>query len=130
MIRALSFALVALLAVTPTAAESVAIGKYHTKESAEKAYTSALNSAALHFDVTKTDKAQGIIQADKRSWTHEVYGKLFVTVSKDLDGGVIIEATFRRSAITKFKPLTDWAVDFGNELKHSLPDLTFEVAKQ
>lgn len=117
-----------MLAV-PAYSESVSTGKFHTKQSIETVYTVALNAVALHYDVTKADQGQGIIQADKRSWTHEVYGKVFVTVTKETDG-VVITATFRRSAVTKFEPITKWALAYGDDLKKSLPDLTVEVEKQ
>lgn len=124
--------LLLVLAVTISVsvrAESPVVGTYHTKESIEKTYLATLQAASLHFDIASSNQAQGTIQANKRSWSHEVYGKLFIIVSKDADG-VSIVATFKRVAVLKKGPLTGWATDFGDELKKTLPDLTCEVTKQ
>ncbi len=114
-----------------SAAQTVAIGKYRTKEPTEKAFLSNLRTIPLHeFTIKASDKEQGTIQAARidKSGRHE-FASLFVLVTKEGDG-VLIEATFTRNAgfMGGGKP-ADWATEYGEGLKAVLPDLTIEVTK-
>lgn len=110
-------------------AQTIAVGKYKTNESFEKAFLSNLRTIPLsEFTLKSSDKEQGTIQAIRidKTGRHE-FASLFVLVTKDTTN-VLIEATFTRNSgyIGGGKP-KDWARKYGDNLKSELPDLTVEI---
>jgi hypothetical protein len=109
----------------------MAVGKYQTKETLDKAFTAALRAApVVKFAIKSSDKAQGTIQASRAgsdSAAGREFASLFVMVRRDADN-TIIEATFTRNPgyMGGGKP-DEWAKQFGDELKSNLPDLAVDV---
>ena len=111
-------------------AQKVAIGKYQTKATLEKAFVAAMRAVPLvKFSVRSTDKTQGTIQALRVAAGRE-YASLFVTVRQEEDNA-IIEATFTRNPGFMGGGSPDqWAKQFGVELKSDLPDVAVDVKKR
>jgi hypothetical protein len=110
-------------------AQTIAVGKFKTSETVEKAFLASLKTIPLStFTVKTSDKTQGTIQAVRldKSGRHE-FASLFVLVTKETTN-VFIEATFTRNSgyMGGGKPI-DWAKKYGEDLKSELPDLTVKI---
>jgi len=123
--------LISAFTILNAPAQTIAVGKYKTNETFEKAFLSNLRTIPLsEFTLKSSDKEQGTIQAIRMDKTgrHE-FASLFVLVTKGTNN-VLIEATFTRNSgyMGGGKPV-DWAKKYGDNLKSELPDLTVEVAQ-
>jgi hypothetical protein len=130
MQRGLLLSLLSLVIPITAQAQTIAIGKYQTTETFDKAFLAALRTTPLaKFTVKSSDKEQGTIQAIQSTGGQE-FASLFLMIRRE-GSNVIIEGTFTRNPgfIGGGKPEA-WAQKFGDELKSNLPDLTISVTKQ
>jgi hypothetical protein len=123
------FSLLSAFLILNGSAQTIAVGKFTTKETFEKAFVTNLRTIPTsEFTLKSSDKEQGTIQAIRMDKTgrHE-FASLFVLVTKGTNN-VLVEATFTRNSgyMGGGKP-ADWAKKYGEKLKAELPDLTAEV---
>jgi len=107
--RGLLLSLLSLLIPIAAHAQTIAIGKYQTAETFDKAFVAALRTIPLvKFAVKSSDKEQGTIQAVQSTGGRE-FASLFLMVRRD-GSNVIVEGTFTRNGgfIGGGKPET-WA---------------------
>lgn len=124
--------LAVLLLVAPVAAraQKIAVGKYQTKQTLDKAFVAAMDTVPLvKFSVRASDKTQGTIQAVREAGGRE-YASLFITIRQD-ESKVVVEATFTRNpGFMGGGSPEQWAKQFGDRLKSELPDVTVDVSKK
>lgn len=111
-------------------AQKTAIGKYQTKDTTDKIFSSLLkNLSIVGFVVKTTDKAQGTIQA-VQSYGGKEFATLFTFFHKE-NGQSLIEVTFTKlpGFLGGGKP-EDWAKKLGKELVSDFPDMTYDVIKK
>ena len=128
--RGFLLSLLSLLIPIAAHAQTIAIGKYQTAETFDKAFVATLRTTPLvKFTVKSSDKEQGTIQAVQSTGGQE-FASLFLMITRE-GSNVIVEGTFTRNPgfIGGGKPEA-WAQKFGDELKSSLPDLTINVTKR
>ena len=124
------FIILLLGVITPAAlyGQKVAIGKYLTKETPDKAFVAALRTLpSVKFTVRSSDKNQGTIQANQMARGRE-YASLFLMINKE-GNDTMIEATFSIGSGSLGSPM-GMAQKFGQALKSEMPDITINVNKK
>ncbi len=122
--------LIIIITVFSSFSQKVAVGKYATKESTDKAYYAALEAVSgVKFTIKTTDKAQGIIQAEQLSGggTGKVFASVFVLIKQE-DGKTMVQATFTRNDgfMGGDKP-AKMAQQYGDYMKKTIADLGIAV---